>query len=149
MLIKWNTCLNWLRYSKAEPFATNVFFIRGFHRTIWFSGNVPDLNSGCARFEARPRHRLSWLRFFMVSVGFLSPSLQILGKHLDIPLPRLFKFSPVHQTSSQPTLYVLLNNSIVKYSTKNQCFSICQCTVAYHIRYSKKSVAFNVNFMET
>jgi hypothetical protein len=33
----------------------------------WSSSNAPDLYSGGVRFESRPRHLLSWLRFIVVS----------------------------------------------------------------------------------
>jgi hypothetical protein len=49
-----------------------------FHRhcewAVWCSGNALDSYSADNRFESRPGHMLSWLRFFVV---VLSPSRQI------------------------------------------------------------------------
>jgi hypothetical protein len=43
------------------------------------SGTVLDSYSGGARFKSRPKHRLCWLRFFIV---YLSPSRHTPGEYL-------------------------------------------------------------------
>jgi hypothetical protein len=89
------------------------------HRAEWCIGNVVDLHSGSILFEPRLRHRLSWLRFFVV---FCSPCrknavvIPFLGQGRSLPSP--FQFIKHHHS----TLYSLGNGSFAKWIAERHLY---------------------------
>jgi hypothetical protein len=101
---------------------------REYHVELgWSRGTALDLFPGSVRFDPRPGHELSSLRFFMV---FLSPSRQMQRQYLDKAIVVSFQIlSNSSSFSYHLTLYTLdteeqsLNNPCEKGHFKHSEFN--------------------------
>jgi hypothetical protein len=101
------------------------------HRTSCNVDNALDLNSRVAKFESRPGHRISWLRYFMFFLSLPKASFGIvlrLGRHRFI----LTRFEIiVYLSSIYSALHRLNIGNALRGIQLPQSLRICFCAIEF------------------